>query len=162
MKAPLRPPASDDEEKRAMAGFILHAHLAGRRLPEHLGDVPDRMLVDRLARMEAKELLATLQQIYGVDWWDREAFKRVFVEGAIQGWKPGTLVQQRPTSLRIVSTTCPIAADVETDKRACEMCQAVQRHAAYLALIGQVEDVAFARVMADGESACEMSVRFRR
>lgn len=151
----------DPEALRAMAGAIFHAQLAGRILPEHLGDIPDHMLVDRLARMDAKELLATLQDVFGVEWWNKEEFQRAFVQGAIQGWKPGTLVQKRTDGLRIVGTTCPVAAEVERDPRVCEMCQALHRHAAYLALMGQVADVSFDRVMSKGESACELNVKFR-
>lgn len=151
----------DDERLRETAGFVLHAHLADRTLPEHLGDVPDRMLVDRLARIDAKEVLAVLQDVYGIDWWDAEAFERAFVRGALEGWRPGSLVQRTPDALRIVSTTCPIAADVERDPRLCDACQAIQRHAAYLALIGQVKDVHVDRLMSRGESACELHVEFR-
>ena len=162
MKATRKLHDVDDEAmRRAVAGFLLQASLAGRKLPEHLGDVPDRLLVDRLARMDAKEVLATLQELYGVEWWDREEFERAFLEGAIRGWKPDTLVQRKPDGLRVVSTTCPVAADVEKDARTCEACRAIQKHAAYLALIGQVEDVRFDRLMSKGESACEMNVKFR-
>lgn len=162
MKAPrgLKPELTEDE-KRAIAGFILHSQLAGRTLPEHLADIPDRMLVDRLARLDAKEVLATLQELYGVEWWDVGSFERVLVRGALEGWRPGSLVQRLPDKLRVVSTTCPIAADVEKDPRLCESCQAFQKHAAYLALIGQVQDVHMERLMSKGESACEMSVTFR-
>jgi hypothetical protein len=152
----------EDERRRAIAGFILHAQLAGRHLPEHLGDMPDRMLVDRLARMDAKEVLARLQELYEVEWWTKEAFQRAFIEGAIQGWKPGALFQRKPNGLRVVSTTCPIAADVEQDPRLCEACRAIQKHAAYLALIGQVEDVRQERVMSKGESSCDLEITFRQ
>lgn len=151
----------DEDRRRAMAGWILHAHLAGRVLPEHVGDIPDRVLVDRLARMDAKEVLDTLRELYDVDWWDRASFERVFVEGALEGWRPGSLVQRLPGKLRVVSTTCPIAADVEKDPRLCEACRALQKHAAYLALIGQVQDIDMPRVMSKGESACELDVTFR-
>lgn len=152
----------DEEAQRRLAGFILHAQLAGRTLPRHMGDMPERMIVDRLARMDAKEVLATLQELYGVEWWTKEEFQRAFVDGALQGWRPGTLIQQRPDGLRIVSTTCPIAADVEKDPRLCVACRALQKHAAYLALIGQVEDVRQHRLMSNGESSCETDITFRR
>lgn len=155
------PTALSEADRRAIAGLVLHAHLAGRTLPEHLAELPDRMLVDRIARMDAKEILATLQELYGVGWWSKEEFRRAFVDGALQGWRPGTLVQARPSGLRIVSTTCPLGADVERDARACEACQATQRHAAYLALIGQVEDVRFGRLMSQGEGGCELTITFR-
>lgn len=162
MKIPRDPkPELGESEKRAIAGFVLHAHLAGRSLPEHLGDIPDRMLVDRLARMDAKEVLATLQELYGLEWWDKESFERVFVRGALEGWRPGTLVQHPAGRLRVVSTTCPIAADVAKDARLCVACQSLQKHATYLALIGQVADVHVERVMSKGESACELDVTFR-
>ena len=161
MKASREAPVPDDDARRRLAGFLLHAQLAGRNLPERVGDMPDRMIVDRLARMDAKELLATLQELYGVEWWTKEEFQRAFVDGALQGWRPGTLVQERPDGLRIVSTTCPIAADVEKDPRLCRSCRAIQKHAAYLALIGQVEDVSVDRVMSKGDSACELNVKFR-
>ena len=151
----------NDEWRRAVAGFVLHAQLAGRNLPEALADIPDRMLVDRLARMDAKELLATLQELYGFEWWDKDAFERAFVHGALEGWRPGSLVQHPPGRLRIVSTTCPIAADVERDPRLCQSCQALQKHAAYLTLIGQVAEVRVDRVMSRGESACELNITFR-
>ena len=162
MKISREAPVLDDDARRRLAGFILHAQLAGRDLPDHVGDIPDRMLVDRLGRMDAKEILATLQELYGVEWWTKEEFQRAFVDGALQGWRPGTLVQQRAGGLRIVSTTCPIAADVEKDPRLCQACQAIQKHAAYLALIGQVQDVSVDRVMSRGESACELNVTYRR
>lgn len=150
-----------EEQQRAMAGWIIQAHLSGRNLPVHVGGMHDRMLVDRIARMDAKEILATLQELYGLKWWSMDEFRRVFVDGALEGWRPGTLVQQTSVSLRIVSTTCPLGADVERDPRTCVACQATQRHAAYLALIGQVEDVRFDRLMSRGESACELNVIFR-
>ena len=154
-------PVDQDELRRAIAGFVLHAHLAGRRLPEHIAGLPDRMLVDRLARMDAKEVLATLKDVYDIAWWDKESFDRAFVQGALAGWRPGSLIQHAPGKLRVVSTTCPIAAEVERDPRLCQSCQALQRHAAYLALIGQVEDVHVERLMSRGESACELQVTFR-
>lgn len=151
----------DEDWRRATAAFVLHAHLAGRKLPEHLADIPDRMLVDRLARMDAKEVLATLREIYDIAWWDKESFDRAFVEGALDGWRPGSLVQRTPGKLRVVSSTCPIAGDVEKDPRLCGACQALQKHAAHLALIGQVRSVSFERLMSKGESACELNVTFR-
>lgn len=150
-----------DERKRATAGALLQAYLAGRNLPEHVGDLPDRMLVDRLARMDAKEILATLQEIGGVEWWDKEAFERVFVDLALGGWRPGSVTRREPGRLRVVSTTCPIAAEVARDPRLCALCQGIQRHAAYLALIGQVSEVSLPQLMSRGESACELDVSYR-
>lgn len=161
MDARSHSPAEVDAWRRAIAGFVLHSQLAGRNLPEHLGDVPDRMLVDRLARMDAKEILATLAEIYDITWWDKESFERAFVRGALEGWRPGSLVQRTPGRLRVVSTTCPIAADVERDPRQCEACRAIQKHAAHLALIGQVSEVRVDRTMAKGESSCELNVLLR-
>lgn len=160
-KAPATKGLDDAELKQRIAAFVMHAPLAGRRLPQHLGDMPDRMLVDRLARMDAKELLETLREIYQVEHWDRETFEKAFIEGALEGWRPGSLVQHGPKSLRIVSTTCPVAADVEQDLRTCEVCRAIQRHAAYLALIGQVEGVEFTSLISRGESACEAIIHYR-
>lgn len=157
----LVPPLDQEERRRAVAGFLLHAQLAGRQLPEHLGDIPDRMLVDRLARMDAKELLASLLELFGIEWWNRDTFVRAFVEGALKGWRPGTLVQETPSRLRVVSRACPIAAEVERDPRLCEACQDLQKHAAYLALIGQVESVAFEQLMSKGDGVCELNIRFR-
>ncbi len=151
----------DEAWRRATAGFLFHAQLADRRLPEHLADIPDHLLVDRLARMDAKELLETLKEIYEVRWWDRESFERAFVHGALAGWRPGSLIQHKPNGLRVVSTTCPIAADVENDPRLCQSCQRMQKHAAYIALVGQVEAVEMDRTMSRGESACELNIRFR-
>lgn len=155
------PPQHDDAWRRAIAGFALHARLAGRHIPDHVAGIPDRMFVDRLARMDAKELLAFLQEIYGVAWWDRKSFERAFVAGALEGWRPGSLLQHAPGGLRVVSTSCPIGAEVEKDPRLCQACQSIQKHAAYLALIGQVEGVGFDRLISKGASSCEMNVKFR-
>lgn len=112
--------------------------------------------------MDAKELIETLREIYDIKYWDRESFERAFVEGALAGWRPGSLLQRGADSLRIVSTTCPVAADVEKDPRLCQSCRALQVHAAYLALIGQVEGIDAGRVMSRGESACEITIRYRK
>lgn len=160
-KASQAPPDAREAWLRATGALVLHAHLAGRALPERLGDVPARMLVDRLARMDAKAVLATLQDVYGIERWDMESFDRAFIEGALGGWRPGSLVQHAPGKLRVVSTTCPIGAEAEKDPRICEVCQAFQKHTAYLALVGQVEDVRIPRRMSQGESACELRITFR-
>lgn len=158
---PNLPLPKDEAWLRAVAGFMMNAQLAGRKIPEHIGDVPDRMLVDRLARESAKQLLAGLQEVYGVDWWDKASFERAFVRGALEGWRPGSLIQTSPGQLRVASTTCPIAAEVEKDPRLCQSCQALQKHAAYVALFGQVGDVTFERVMSKGSSACEFTLSYR-
>lgn len=159
---PVPTACAPEEIKRRIASFLMHAQLGGRRLPEHLGDIPDRMLVDRLARADAKDLLETLREIYDVKHWDRESFEKAFVEGVLDGWRPGSLVQRGIQSLRIVSTVCPVASDVEKDARICQACRAIQSHAAYLALIGQIERVEFTRLMSRGESACEATIHYRR
>lgn len=152
-----------DDERRRIAGFVLHAYLAGRKLPDHVAGVPESQIVDRLMRADAKEMLETLRDLYGVAWWTREEFERAFVEGALAGWKPDTAtVSARGPELRVISTSCPIAAEVDKDRRLCDACQALQRHAAYLAMFGQVEDVAFEQLMSEGDGACELRVAMRR
>lgn len=154
-------PGHSEDWRRRTAGFVVQSILSGRRLPEHLAGLDDREMVSRLARMDAKELLDTLREVYEIPYWTRESFQRVVVEGALQGWRPGSVARETPTGLRLVSTTCPVAADVERDPRICLACQDLQRHAAYLALIGQVESVDFSQLMSRGEGACEMNVRWR-
>lgn len=150
-----------DLERRLVAGAALHAFLSGRQLPEHLPHLPDGQIVDRLTRADAIEFLSILKELYGVSWWNEDEFKRAFLDGALAGWRPGTLVQRSPRQIRIVSTECPIAADVESDPRACDACQAFQRHAASLALFGGVKDVTFRQRMSRGDSACEVEIDLR-
>lgn len=157
----IRAPTRDDAWIRATASALIHAQLAGRELPHDLPGLTDRQAVDRIARMDAKELLATLRDLYGVAHWDIEAFERAFLEGALDAWRPGALVQHRAQGLRVVSSSCPIASDVEKDPRLCVMCQDIQRHAAYLALVGRVRDVRFERLMSRGESSCEIDIDLR-
>lgn len=151
----------DEARLRATASALFHAQLAGRRLPAGLPGLTERQVVDRLARMDAKEILETLRELYGVGYWTVEEFERAFIEGALDAWHAGSLVQHKPNGLRVVSTSCPIAREVEKDPRLCTMCQDLQRHAAFLALIGQVRDVRFERLMSRGESSCEVDIDLR-
>jgi hypothetical protein len=148
--------------RRILAGRALHARLSGVAIPAHPAGTRDGRPLDRFARANARELLAILKDVYGVPWWDPESFERAFVHGALEGWRPGSLIQRSATGLRVVSTTCPIASDVEKDPRLCDACRALQAHAAYVALLGQVEDARVDRVMSRGESACELNVAYRR
>lgn len=156
------PDTETDELRRMVAGRVLHAQLAGRRIPPHVAGIPDRLLVERIARMDAREVLAVLADIYDVQHWSVEEFERVFVRGALAGWRPGSLVQRSPGRMRVVSTTCPLASDVDADARVCEGCRAFQRHAAYLSMIGQVESAGVTQAMSRGDGACELNVVLRR
>lgn len=147
--------------RRRLAGVLLHGTLAGRALPESVEGLTGQPLVDRIARMQAKELLETLKEIYGIDHWDHAAFEKAFVEGALEGWKPGTTVQDLPHRLRVLSHACPIADEVDKDPRVCSMCQAVQTHAARLALRGDVQDASFSQLMSRGDGACQLDVVLR-
>lgn len=147
--------------RRRLAGVLLHGTLAGRKLPENVEGLTGQRLVDHVARMQAKELLDTLKEIYGIDHWDHAAFENAFVEGALQGWKPGSDVQDLPHRLRVLSHACPIADEVEKDARVCSMCQAVQTHAARIALRGDVQDAYFSQLMSRGDGACQLDVVLR-
>lgn len=151
----------DAAGRRRSASAAIHAILRGRELPAHLVGLNDREMLSRIARADAKKLLDAIRDVYGLRYWDKETFRAAVLEGAFGGWRPGMLVRETPEGLRLVSTTCPIASDVERDARLCTLCQDIQLHATYLALVGQVDGVRFDRLMAKGEGACEMTIRWR-
>lgn len=156
------PPAMDEEARRRMiAGFLMHANLAGRRIEGTVDGLTEAQLVDRIARMAAVDILHMLRELYSIEHWDLETFARAFIEGAIGTWKPGAIVHGDKRQLNILSKQCPLADEVALDARVCSMCQAVQTHAARLALRGDVAEASFSTVIAAGDAACQLDIKLR-
>jgi hypothetical protein len=151
----------DEARLRRAAGALVHAYLANRRLPDYLPGEPSRLAAAIVAWEDAPELLATVAELFGVKRWTREEFLRVFIEGALAGWQPGLVVHESSGGVRILAPTCPVSADVERDPRVCQACQALHEQAARVALPGRVASVDFNQLIADGDAACEVNIRWK-
>lgn len=147
-----------DAWKRAVAGFLVHASLAGRRLPPFVPGEPRGLAALRVASYEAPGFLENLADVYGVKEWTLDEYERVFLRGALEGWRPGSVVKEEPGRLRIVASLCPLAAEAEADPRVCQTCRAFQEQVTRLALPGQVERVRHASLITRGEGACVTEV----
>lgn len=154
--------APSEAALRPVAGAILHAHLAGRKIPEHVpGDFPRlRAAVD--AWEDAPRLLDLLAELYGVEHWTFDEYKRVVVKGALAGWRPGAQVHESPDAVRLVADSCPIGSEVERDARACLTCRVLQEHVAHLALDGKLARIEFPQLMSRGDAACVVDVHVKK
>lgn len=144
-----------------LAGDALLGFLAGRSLPPYLPLEPSRLAASFAAQREAPEFLDTLADLYGVDRWTFHQLSRAFFRGAIATARPGTLVRETASGLRVLSPGCPIASEVERDPRVCQFCQSFHAETIRAALPGRVETVEFDQLTAKGDGVCEMHVRLR-
>ena len=156
-EANLRPEAW----KRAVAGFLVHASLAGRRLPPFVPGEPRGLAALRVASHEAPAFLENLEDVYGVKEWTLDEYERVFLRGALEGWRPGSAVKEEPGRLRVVSGTCPLAAEADADPRVCQACRAFQEQVTRLALPGQVERVRHTSLITSGDGVCVTEIELK-
>lgn len=138
----------DDAARRRLASFLLDGHLRGRLLP------PGLKAVDKAAAEAAADFLEALAVLYGVEGWNEESYRAAYLDGAISGWQPGTRVVPRPSGVRTVSPSCPIASEADVDPRVCELCQAFRAAATRLALGERVEGIRMEGLIRRGDAAC--------
>lgn len=158
----LRSRYATDEERRPLAAFILRAALAGRALPPHIPGEPSGLVAKQVAEVIGPDLLEALAVIYDVKTWTPEEYERVFIRGALAGWRPETIVLSEPGRFRVIAPNCPLASETRRDPRTCQACRAIQEEATRLALPGQVENAGFRQVIAQGDRVCEFDVELRR
>ncbi|MFA5862108.1 MAG: hypothetical protein WDA16_10480, partial [Candidatus Thermoplasmatota archaeon] len=104
--------------------------------------------------------MSRLAEIYDIASWDFPTFRRAYVEGALAGWKPGTVFTEWGVGVRVTSPGCPLLEEAARDFRACRTCQLLHDRCARLALGRDIRSVAFLRLATLGAPACVIDFRF--
>lgn len=158
---PIETPLPGEIRQRERAGMLLQMELDRRHLPDFLPGEPSRLAASTTAAELAPGFIEKLARLYRVRRWGRDAFMRAYVRGALEGWRPGQRVEERPDLIRVVSYSCPLAAEAELDPRACQMCRAFHGEVAQRTMGSDVRDVRFDRILTRGDATCTMTVSLR-
>lgn len=153
MTDPLRVPASPAAPFRRF--------VEGAALPPYVPGEPRGLAARMAAALVAPGLLRAVARSRGVTFWTWARFRREFLMGAYAAWRPGTEVQERGRELRVTSPTCPLLAAARLDPRACEFCRSALEAAARRAVPGEIEDMAWDRLIARGDDECAVRIRRR-
>lgn len=139
---------------------LIERRIASAVMDDFLGG-PTRRAAASLTGAESSvpHLLATLARVYRVRTWDTAEFRRVYAQGALAAWKPGTLVMTSARELRVCSSICPIGREAETDANRCAECRAVHTAAARVALGPAFRAAWFEEIIAHGDAVCVFVVQ---
>jgi len=143
---------AERDERDALAGLVMHGHLKDHTTPQRLASH------DNLIDEQTQSLLDTLAEIYDIDTWDAATFQRIVLGKAAANWRPGLRIQPTVDGFRMISTTCPLAADHEADPRVCGSCQAFHAGLAKTAIATGLREVRIESLITRGDGAC--SLRF--
>lgn len=146
-----------DPTLREKAGRLYQEHLDRWILESHMADfrgAPE-------ANGTVQHFLRELGRLYGVRHWTLESFERAFIQGAVLGWRPGTVTQRVNGGFRILSPTCPLGAATEVDSLACRACRSFQEAVAREALAERARFTSFSDLIADGNAVCDTLIRVR-